>query len=43
VPPDVTRDGILAGDAKMIDALWDKLDLGNTAWWRLWKSKTPGR
>ncbi|MDP8979015.1 MAG: FecR domain-containing protein [Acidobacteriota bacterium] len=43
VPPDVTREGILAGDAKMIDALWDTLDLGNTAWWRLWKSKAPGR
>jgi FecR protein len=43
VPPDVTREGVLAGDSKMIDALWDTLDLGNTAWWRLWKSKTPGR
>jgi hypothetical protein len=43
MPQDVTREGVLAGDSKMIDALWDTLDLGNTAWWRLWKSKTPGR
>lgn len=39
VPPDVTRDGVLAGNAQMIDALWDTLDLGNTSWWRMWKSR----
>ncbi|HEV2687609.1 MAG TPA: hypothetical protein VGV35_03615, partial [Bryobacteraceae bacterium] len=39
VPASVTRDGIVAGDSKMIDALWDTLDLGNTSWWRMWKSR----
>ena len=39
IPAAVTRDGIVAGDAKMIDALWDTLDLGNTNWWRMWKSR----
>jgi len=41
VPPGVTRDGIAAGDPKMIDSLWDTLDLGNTSWWRMWKSRGP--
>jgi hypothetical protein len=41
VPSGVTRDGVMAGDAKMIDALWDTLDLGNTSWWRMWKSRLP--
>jgi FecR protein len=40
-PAGVTRDGILTGDGKMIDALWDTLDLGDTSWWRMWKSRTP--
>jgi hypothetical protein len=40
-PAGVTRDGVIAGDSKMIDALWDTLDLGNTSWWRMWKSRMP--
>jgi len=40
-PPNVTRDGVESGDPKMIDSLWDTLDLGNTSWWRMWKSRTP--
>lgn len=39
VPASVTRDGIIGGDPKMIDSLWDTLDLGNTSWWRMWKSR----
>jgi FecR protein len=39
VPANVTRDGVVAGDARMIDALWDSLDLGDTSWWRMWKSR----
>jgi hypothetical protein len=39
VPGSVTREGIVAGDPKMIDALWDTLDLGLTSWWRMWKSR----
>ncbi len=39
VPPGVNRTGILSGDAHMIDALWDALDLGETGWWRTWKTR----
>lgn len=39
VPPDVSRDRVIAGDANSIDALWDALDLGNINWWRHWKSR----
>ncbi len=41
VPSGVTRDGVLAGDPKMIDSVWNTLDLGNTSWWRMWKSRGP--
>jgi hypothetical protein len=41
VPASVTREGVVAGDPKMIDALWDTLDLGLTSWWRMWKSRMP--
>jgi FecR-like protein len=41
VPADVSREAVLAGDVKMIDQLWDSLDLGDTSWWRIWKSRTP--
>lgn len=37
LPPDVTREAILRGDAKAIDAAWNALDLGATEWWRAWK------
>lgn len=39
VPSGVNRAGILSGDARMIDALWDSLDLGETSWWRTWKTR----
>lgn len=41
VPSGVNRDGVLAGNSKMIDSLWNTLDLGNTSWWRMWKSRGP--
>lgn len=41
IPGSVTREGVLEGDPKMIDSLWDSLDLGNTSWWRMWKSRMP--
>ena len=41
VPASVTRAGVLAADPKMIDALWNTLDLGDTSWWRMWKSRSP--
>jgi hypothetical protein len=41
VPAGVTREGVLAADPQMIDSLWNTLDLGNTNWWRMWKSRAP--
>ena len=41
MPADVMRDGVLAGNAQMIDSVWNTLDLGNTSWWRMWKSRGP--
>jgi hypothetical protein len=41
VPTGVTRGGVLAADPQMIDSLWNTLDLGNTSWWRMWKSRGP--
>jgi hypothetical protein len=35
-PASVTREGIRAGDRAMLDAWWDALDLGTSAWWRIW-------
>jgi hypothetical protein len=40
-PPNVTREGVLNGDRKMLDAWWDKLELGDTEWWRMWKGPLP--
>ncbi|MGI8744276.1 MAG: FecR domain-containing protein [Bryobacteraceae bacterium] len=39
IPSGVTREGVAAGNSVMIDALWDSLDLGDTSWWRSWKTK----
>lgn len=41
VPSGVTREGVLAANPHMIDSLWNTLDLGNTSWWRMWKSRGP--
>jgi ferric-dicitrate binding protein FerR (iron transport regulator) len=41
IPSTVTREGVVAGDAAMLDNLWNSLDLGDTSWWRMWKSRTP--
>jgi hypothetical protein len=42
-PPGVSRDGVVGGDRAMLDAWWDKLELGNTDWWRLWKGPLPSK
>jgi FecR protein len=36
-PPAVSRDAILRGDKRAMDAAWNALDLGSTNWWREWK------
>jgi hypothetical protein len=41
MPASVTREGVLEADPKMIDTLWNTLDLGDTSWWRMWKSRGP--
>ena len=40
-PAPVTREGIVRGDHAMIDAWWDRLELGDTTWWRMWKGPVP--
>ncbi len=36
-PSSLTREGVLSGDRKSMDAAWNALDLGDTSWWRGWK------
>ena len=36
-PDGVTREGILAGNARMLDAWWDALGFGDTKAWRKWR------
>jgi hypothetical protein len=38
-PAGVTRDTVRAGDRQALDAWWDALDLGTSAWWRIWKQQ----
>jgi hypothetical protein len=43
LPQTVTQQGILHGEAQALDAAWDALQLGDTSWWRMWKSRqAPG-
>jgi hypothetical protein len=42
-PPKATREGVLRGDRAMLDAWWDRLQLGNTEWWRMWKGPVPSQ
>ena len=37
LPREATREAVLRGDEKAIDAAWNALELGSTAWWREWK------
>jgi hypothetical protein len=39
VPSDVSREGVLRLDARMVDRCWDALVLENTEWWRGWERK----
>lgn len=40
-PAEVTREGIQRGDRAMLDAWWEKLELGSPTWWRRWKAPLP--
>jgi hypothetical protein len=37
LPAEATREAVLRGDGKALDAAWNALDLGDTDWWRGWK------
>jgi hypothetical protein len=39
LPANISREAVLRGDPKTIDAAWNALQLGSTAWWRDWKRK----
>jgi hypothetical protein len=39
LPQEATREAVVRGDGKALDAAWDALDLGNTDWWREWKRR----
>jgi len=38
-PAGVTREGVRAGDRRMLDAWWDALGLGSTSMWRTWSQQ----
>jgi len=40
-PEGVTRAGVLGRDQNMLDRWWNTLGLGDTNWWRMWKSPFP--
>lgn len=35
--PAISRDAIVRGDRRALDAAWNALNLGSTSWWREWK------
>ena len=37
MPSGVTRNAIVRGDRRSLDATWNALNLGDTNWWREWK------
>ena len=38
-PPAATRDAVLRGDRRALDAWWNTLGLDSASWWRNWKRK----
>ncbi len=40
-PEGVTREGVLAGDRRMLDRWWEALGLGSAGWWRQWLTHLP--
>jgi hypothetical protein len=36
-PAAATRDAVLRGDRRALDAWWNELGLDSMAWWQLWK------
>ncbi len=42
-PQGVTREGVGRADRAMLDAWWERLELGDTDWWRMWKGPLPSQ
>jgi FecR protein/Putative zinc-finger len=42
-PKGVTREGVERADRAMLDAWWERLGLGDTDWWRMWKGPLPSQ
>jgi hypothetical protein len=42
-PRGVTREGVERADRAMLDAWWERLGLGDTDWWRMWKGPVPSK
>ncbi|HET9482016.1 MAG TPA: hypothetical protein VFP98_09700 [Candidatus Polarisedimenticolia bacterium] len=40
-PAGVTREGVLAGDRRMLESWWEALGLGSADWWRRWRHSIP--
>jgi len=38
-PAGTTREGVLRGDRRALDAWWNALGLDSASWWRIWKRK----
>jgi hypothetical protein len=43
MPAGVTREAILRLDRTALDLWWVELGLGDTSWWRTWRTPMPGR
>ncbi len=41
LPPDATQAAIIRGDQSALDSAWNALNLGEVAWWRIWKQSRP--
>ncbi len=42
-PAGVTPAGVVRLDKRMLDLWWNKLGLGDTSWWRMWKRQWPAQ
>lgn len=38
-PPGITRELVVRGDRRALDAVWNSLGLDSASWWRIWKRK----
>jgi len=43
MPAGVSRDAVMRLDQAALDRWWEQLGLGDTTWWRTWRTPMPGR